>query len=143
MAKEASGEDEVMPLYEFHCSICGFSADYITSMGTELVCCPNCQGEASKQFSFGSSYAVREDGEWFPSVLEVIDKESRDPIDREFLKNPNRKNYRAWMQHHGLRHVENERGGPPTFKKPESDIKEITDYCFEQKRKRERIEVRS
>ncbi len=130
-----------MPLYEFHCSICGFRADYVTSVGTELVCCPNCQGEARKQFAFGQSHPVMEEAGWYRSVLEVVDKESENAVDKEFLRHPNRTNYKKWMKYHGLRPMENEYGALPGKKEVKRDLKPITEYCIKKHIEGNRIEV--
>ena len=130
-----------MPIYEFSCPICDNREDRFVWPGFEWVPCSRCQGDMRKQFSFGQSQPIQENANWLPSVLEVVDKESNDPVDRAFLKDPTRTNYKNWMRHHNLRPLENERGGPPTAKNPKHDLKSITDYCYEQKRKRERIEI--
>jgi len=104
--------------------------------------CSNCQGEMNKLFSFGQSQPLTEESPWIRTVLEVVDKESHDPVDKQFIKDPTRTNYHLWMRHHGLRPLENERGAPPTAKKPQIDLKSVTDYCYQQKRRRDAIEVR-
>jgi hypothetical protein len=131
-----------MPIHDFSCFICGNTEERFVWPEFDWVPCSTCQGEMKKLFSFGQSQPIQENANWLPSVLEVVDKESRDPVDKVFLKDPTRTNYLRWMKHHGLRPLDNERGGPPTAKKQVHDLKSITDYCYEQKRKRERIEVR-
>jgi len=84
-----------------------------------------------------------EEAAWIRSVIEVVDKESSDPVDRDFIKDPTRTNYLRWMKRHNLRHFENERGAPPKARTPEIDRKPIVDYCVRKLRERQRIEIRS
>lgn len=133
-----------MPIYEFACPICGFTTEMFTTMGVEFAGCPNCQGEARKQFSFGQSAPYQEESPWIRTVTEVVSKDGEHAVDREFLKNPTRKNYQAWMKYHKLIPVENEHGGPPTRKVPDrsGERKRIADFCFQRHQERQRIEVR-
>ena len=131
-----------MPLFDYSCPICGYKVELFTFNGVEFADCPNCCGEARKQFSFGQSAPFQEDAAWISSVREVVSKDGDCAVDREFLKNPTRKNYREWMKFHKLIPVENVRGGPPTRQVPKADREKIVKYCVEKKRERERVEVR-
>ncbi len=126
------------PLYNFSCPICGLVDERIVDYDTQISPCEFCQGEAAKQFSFGQSFEVREDAPWLKSVIDVVDKESVDLIDRRFIDQPNRKNYQNWMRHHNLRPFENERDFP---KRQPENIEVITHELLQMKTARERIEI--
>ncbi len=127
-----------MPLYIFSCPICGLEDERIVDYDTKIMPCEFCQGESYQQFSFGQSFEVRDDAPWIRSVLEVVDKESHDVVDRQFIDTPDRRNYQRWMKHHKLVPFENERDFP---KRQPENIEAMTHELLKMKAARERIEI--
>lgn len=68
--------------------------------------CSNCGNKAKRIISCSGQNCGNEDAEWIRSVLEVVDHSSNEKHTREFIKNPTRSNYKAWMKGEGLRHME-------------------------------------
>ena len=127
-----------MPLYNFSCPVCGREEERIVDYDTKIMPCEFCCGESYQQFSFGQRFEVREDAPWIKTVIEVVDKESADPVDRRFIAEPNRGNYHAWMRHHKLRPFENERD---FGRKQDINIDSIAHDLVIAKKHRERIEI--
>lgn len=100
------------------CGICGASGIIVPAVHG-----PNCSNDSAS---------------WIPSVLEVVAKDDPRPHVRNFLKDPTRANYRAWMKGEGIRHLE------PGEKneKFEFDTRRHADKIMEMKMRRERLEIR-
>ncbi|EGJ51776.1 FmdB family zinc ribbon protein [Desulfocurvibacter africanus] len=107
-----------MPLYDFHCEACGHEAELLFPISAcpESMPCEECQGGTlRKVISLGRASVLREEAPWLRDVLTVVDKDSNAPHVRQFLQDPTRGNYKAWLQGEGLRPVESgERQGRPT-----------------------------
>lgn len=96
-----------MPIFDFRCNQCdSICEEYVHDYRIPSVLCRICKkGIAFKQFSFRSAY--KEDASWIPSVLDVVDKDSKAPHVRKFLETPNRTNWLNWMKEEHIRPLEN------------------------------------
>jgi len=110
-----------MPLYDFKCSNeeCGYVHEKVTTCGTRDLPCPICGDVAERIISFRSAY--REDAIWLPSVLEVVEKNSKVPETRAFLESPTRSNYFKWMKANNIRPLE---GSPTHVRTTEDDLRQ-------------------
>ena len=93
-----------MPLYDYECLSCKTVFEKLAGVN-ETVYCPNCDFESKRLISVPGVNCSNDDAEWIRSVTEVVDKEGG-PAAQQFLKNPTRTNYKAWMRAEGLRHWE-------------------------------------
>jgi putative FmdB family regulatory protein len=126
-----------MPLYDFSCE-CGNIFETFAAHADRTKHCPICNKPARRIVSLGRS-AWRHDAPWVESVLEVVDKESRDPATRAFLETPTRENYRRWMKANGLRPMdENEK---PTRVDDHDLERHLTERLMQRKKRREAIEL--
>jgi putative FmdB family regulatory protein len=102
-----------MSLYDYECAHCGHIHERFEHPDDQLSKpCPSCGMLLAKRIiSCGNSaYLGNEDATWLKSVREVVGGETREG--REFLRNPTRSNYRAWMARKGVRPLEpGEKGG--------------------------------
>jgi len=126
-----------MPLYDFLCSACEQVHEAITPMNQDKKKCPDCGSMAKKIIS--GSHREQDDSKWIRSILDVVDKESKDPHTREFLKRPTRENYKNWMKATGLRHFE---PGEERQRPPAPDLDKINKETWNRLQERRRIEVR-
>ncbi len=124
-------------LHDWKCTRCNGVEERLEDRDVENVKCSQCGGIAERIFSFRGGVAG-EESVWIPSVLEVVDKTSRDPATREFLSSPTRTNYRRWMKANNLRPLEEGEKG----KRPELDIRRHTDKIMELRQERRKITVR-
>lgn len=102
-----------MPIYDYECTYCGHIHERIEHADDQMSKrCPSCELlTAIRIISYGNSaYLGNEDAPWLKSVREVVGGETREG--REFLRDPTRANYRAWMARKGVRPLEpGEKGG--------------------------------
>jgi putative FmdB family regulatory protein len=130
-----------MPIYDYLCPAEHIHERY-ARVDEEVFDCPECGDKAKRIISLGGPSTTNEDAPWIRSVLEVVEKDGHCRVSNEFLKYPTRTNYKRWMKEKGIRPMENERGGPPGFKKPAPpDEKAITDATYERYRKKTALEV--
>ena len=129
-----------MILRDFECDECGSIREKIVDSSLEYIRCVVCDGGLCKKIiTAGRTYLGNDSVNWIPSVLEVVDKESNDPHTKEFIKDPTRTNYRAWMKSTGLRPFEP--GEKPN--KPEGiNETHVVDELMKMRRERHRLEVR-
>ena len=81
--------------------------------------CRTC-GKTSKKIISKGHLQSDENAPWLKSVLDVVDKDNKSAHVQNFVKNPTRQNYKAWMKGEGIRPMDyTERGGPPVYRKPE------------------------
>ena len=131
-----------MILRDFECEQCHCIHEEIASVEDDFHVCPECGDISHKIITAGRIYLGNDDARWISSVLEVVDKESNALHTREFIKNPNRTNYRAWMKGEGLRPFD---PGEKRSKPKDLDLANdphITHQLMKMKQKRERMEVR-
>lgn len=95
-----------MPTYELKCDNCHLLADItckIADRPQSGVDCPDCSGTLRRQVEKTS---VRgEEAAWLRSTAEVADPDGGQHC-QEFIQDPTRSNYRAWMKGEGLRPME-------------------------------------
>lgn len=129
-----------MILRDFECKQCGHIHEKIVESSTEFQVCPKCDDIAHKIITAGRVYLGNNDSDWVKSVLEVVDKDSNAPHTREFLKHPNRSNYKAWMKETGIRPFES--GERPSKSPDPATDPHITNELMKMRRERHRLEVR-
>jgi hypothetical protein len=101
-----------------------------------------CGKTAKRIISVSGQYAGNQDAPWIKSVLDVVDRESTNKHTREFIRNPNRKNYHAWLKGEGIKPVDyTEHGGPPTYKNPPLDMTNHHKEVIRRAMERRRIEI--
>ena len=106
--------------------------------------CPVCGKKAVRIISVAGQFCANQDAPWIKSVLDVVDKSNPAPHVQEFVRNPNRATYKAWMKGEGIRPLDHtEHGGPPVAKRPDApDMSGVTRELLERHRERSRVEVR-
>lgn len=111
--------------------------------------CPYCGHDAKRIITLGSVNCANEDAQHIrESAAALLDMEtarhSKDPIERALAESPSRSNLNAYLRHKNLRYVENEKGGPPVYrKKPDPDMSRVQREVMERYRDRNRLEVRT
>ena len=129
-----------MPIYDYECAACGHVHERIEHMNDQLSKkCPSCDLVQAKRIISASGVWLGNDesAPWIKSVLEVVDKDSKAPHVQNFIKDPTRRNYRAWMKGEGLRHREpGEKSKPPPTK-----TDRLGQLLWQRHRKRKRIEI--
>ncbi len=93
-----------MILHDFQCQACGTIHEELVAPEQDYDLCPEC-GEISKKI-VSLSMTSPVDSAWISDVLEVVDKESDEPHNKEFLRHPTRANYKNWMDKENLRPFE-------------------------------------
>jgi putative FmdB family regulatory protein len=132
-----------MPLYDFRCKDCSEIFERFAGQRERICTCNACGCEQAYRIVSVGRSAYRPDASWIASVLEVVDKEDKDPATRAFVADPNRHNYHAWMKAKGLRPMaENEFRNPRMEKAIEEVNHRRTRLLLKQKRERETINVR-
>jgi len=125
-----------LTLFDWQCSDCGTVEERLEERSVEHVPCPECAGIMTKVFSFrGGNHG--EEAAWIKSVLDVVDKSSRQRETVEFLQSPTRSNMKAWMKANKLRHLEDgERAD-----KPRIDPRQHAAAIMKLRQDRRRIEI--
>jgi putative FmdB family regulatory protein len=95
-----------MPLYDFECKHCKRVTEEFATPNINHIRCPWCGEKARKIISMSGVHTSNDDAKWIRSVVDVVDKKSKKPHDMEFIKNPTRRNLKAWMDGNNLRHIE-------------------------------------
>lgn len=127
-----------MPLYDFECEKCGKIHEAVTDWTVNTHECPFCSEPAKRIISLSSVNTANQDAPWIRSIVEVVDKDSNDPVDIAMRENPTRDNYKRWMKVKGLRHLEpgeKLRPNPP-------DTSKIMKEVLERHMQRNRIELK-
>lgn len=127
-----------MPVYDYECQN-GHITEHIAGINETILPCPVCQGQATRIISVSGPNLNNDDAPWIKSVLEVVDKEGGAHC-QEFLRNPTRRNYRAWMQKEGIRPME---PGERPIKREPVDLSRVHREVWERHRQRKAIELRS
>jgi hypothetical protein len=105
-----------LKIFDFECEHCQVINEMMVD-SSESPICEKCGTPLTKVFITSGGHRLPEDTSWLPSVLEVVDKDSKAPHVTEFLRNPTRTNYRAWMKGEGIAPLERgERPHRPTEK---------------------------
>jgi len=132
-----------MPIYDFSCSHCHKVTESVENIDTAAIKCPECGAISWKQFSPMGTVRFPEDTAWLRTVLEVVSKDSKAPHVVEFLKDPTRTNYKAWMKSEGLRPRDPaEKPHKRTEREAREHHQRCTDYAMRKHMERKRLEVR-
>lgn len=107
----------------------------------KIVC--KCGKKAKRIITMGGVNTANDTPPWLKSVVDVVDKTSHKSHVREFVKNPNRKTYKAWMKGEGIRPLDHtEHGGPPVYHQPpETDTARVREEVARRHFERKRIEL--
>ena len=125
-----------MPLYDYQCPKCGvFEA--LRGISDKVIKC-ECGQDAKRIVGASPVCCFNDDGEWIRSVREVVDKDNKSPATQEFLKNPTRSNYKAWMKSEGIRHLE---PGEKPINRPSFDTERHARKIMEYQQEQRRIEL--
>ena len=127
-----------MPIYDTRCTSCGTEREIICGPDDHPPC-PKCGGDTKRLITCSGPNCANEDAGWIKSVTEVVDKDDASPHSREFLRNPTRSNYQAWMRAEGLRPLE---PGEGPSKPPPVPMDRIRRGVMERMRERRTIEIR-
>ena len=126
-------------LNDFQCESCGQISEKITDGNAEFVVCDHCGNVAKKIISTWRGSFQAEYPTWLNDTLQVVDRESTKPHVKQFLADPSRKNYKAWMKGEGIRHLETgEKRHKPDY---EAEHKRRTEYVMKKHMERKRIEL--
>lgn len=135
-----------MPIYDYECQNCNYlELDVYASVDQEDSICPQCQGPSSRIISLSGVHTANEDAAWIRSITEVVDKDDKSRASQEFLKSPTRTNLKRFMDAKGIRHLENQHGGPPPAfdrSKQEVPTKKIEKAVWKEYRERNTLHVR-
>lgn len=127
-----------MPVYQFSCESCGNEKEIICRFKDRPEGEPcECGGLYIHVFAAGEVYCGNQDADWLKTVPDVIDKDTSNPVAREFIKNPTRKNYHSWMKSEGIRPLENNE----PLKPPPPDLSRVYKEVWRNHQKRNRIEI--
>lgn len=132
-----------MPLYDHECQECKKIFEAFAGLEEQEVDC-SCGAKAHRIISVSGQYLGNVDTPWIRSVLDVVDRENPAKHVQEFVRNPNRRTYQAWMKGEGIRPMDHtERGAPPTAsRRGQQDMRPMVDYLFRRHRERRAVEVR-
>jgi putative FmdB family regulatory protein len=135
-----------VPIYDYECQNCGhLELDVYASVHQEETTCSQCQGPSSRIISLSGVHTANEGADWIRSVTEIVDKDDKSRVSQEFLKSPTRTNLKRFMDAKGLRHLENQHGGPPpAFDRSKQEVpkEKIEKAVWERHRKRNTLHVR-
>jgi len=129
---------------DFECKSHHVSEHYVHHKQKRVVC-PVCRKPAQRIISVNGQYTANQDAPWLKSVLDVVDKTSTKPHVQEFMRNPTRANYKAWMKGEGIKPMDHTvHGSAPVFERPpDIDLKALGDRLARRHYDRKGIEVRS
>lgn len=136
-----------MPIYDYECKVCGhLEVDVYSGHEDQRLDCVSCPEKMERIISMSGVHTANEDAAWIRSVTEVVEKDGSCRASMEFLKSPTRTNLKRWMDAKGIRHVENEHGGPPSAfdrsKQQGPDMDKINKEVMELRMKRNTLHVR-
>lgn len=127
------------PIYAVECQFCGAEDEIITTVDNRQTTCRRCnRGQTVRVPAVHGPNCVNDDSPWIRTVLEVVDKEAKTPHVVNFLKDPTRANYKAWMKGEGIRPLEN----GEKHEKFKLDVDRHASLVMKEKIRRERLEVR-
>jgi putative FmdB family regulatory protein len=127
-----------MPLYYLKCKMCGREFEVICPIEDRNYQACECGSPVRVIPAVHGPNCSNDSASWLPSVLEVVAKDDPSPHVVNFLKNPTRTNYKAWMKGEGLRPLE----PGEKSRKEEIDVRRHTEHLMRRKQERGRIHVR-
>lgn len=128
-----------MPIHDYECQSCGKITEAIRHWRVEEIVC-ECGGVAKKIISCSGVNCANDDAAWIRSVTDVVPKgEDATSMDREFVKNPTRKNYKRWMESRNLRHLEP--GERPVKQDNRKALDEVHREAWKRHMERKRVEI--
>lgn len=93
-----------MPLHDHECTKCGYEHEEFIEWDIHSCLCPACGGMSVRVYI--KFNGIKHDApNWLKDTLEVVDKDGGKHC-QDFLKHPNRRNYKGWMKGEGLRPLE-------------------------------------
>ena len=102
-----------------------------------------CGKTAKRIISVSGVNTANETPAWLKSVVDVVDKDSPRSHVQEFIRNPTRKTYQAWMKGEGIRPLDHtEHGGPPVHHTSEPDLTRVREEVTRRHFERKRVEMR-
>ena len=130
-------------IYDFECRS-KHVTEHMVHWKQKKVSCSVCGKQAKRIISNGRVNMTQETPSWLPSVLDVVDPTDKRSHVQEFVRNPNRATYKAWMKGEGIRPLDHtEHGGPPVAKRPDApDMSGVVHDLLKRHRERSRVEVR-
>ena len=128
---------------DFECRS-GHVTEHLIHVKQKKVDCSVCGKSAKRIISVNGQSCANQDAPWIKSVLDVVDKSNPARHVQEFVRQPTRANYKAWMRGEGIRPLDHtEHGAPPVARKPEPpDMSGVVHELLERHRDRSRVEVR-
>ena len=127
-----------MPIYQMSCPECDHEFEVIAGYNEETLPCEKCGKDAHRIISFNKVNTINEDANWLKSCLEVVDRESINPVDVAFRKDPSRKNYKAWMKENNLRPME---PGEEKIQKNTIDMTRVRREVLDKSMKRHKMTI--
>ena len=129
-----------MPLYDVQCNSCGFTEEVIAPINQDDFVCSRCGKHAHKIITLSETHSFDDNAPWIRSVLDVVEKGSGKQHCEEFLRNPTRQNYKAWMKGEGIHPMEKHHGSFRSNREtPKTDIKPVVKVLAEKRAQRNRI----
>ena len=120
------------------CKSCKTEFEVIAGYSEEILPCEKCGKDAKRIISFNKVNTINNDASWIRDCLEVVDKESINPIDRAFLKDPSRRNLEAWKKENNLRPME---PGEEKIHRGTVDLTRLKREVLEKARKRQKMTI--
>ena len=120
------------------CKSCDNEFEVIAGYDEEILPCEKCGKDAKRIISFNKVNTINDDAQWIKDCLEVVDKESINPVDVAFCKNPSRSNYKAWMKENNLRPME---PGEEKIHRGTVDLTRVRREVLEKSMKRHKITI--
>jgi len=129
-----------MPIYDYKCGSCGTVFEDIGMVQDKFTKCPECNRLAKRIISASGVFCSNDDSKWVRSVVDVVDKKSKNPATQEFVRHPTRQNLQNHLKANGLRHVDpGERLG--NTNKP-FDVDRHTERLVQHRQSKKAIELR-
>ena len=125
-------------IHDHECCLCGHSFEALVEWDEYVIICEKCGSEAKRVYKSFNGIENNSPA-WLKDVIEVVDKDSGEAHCDDFVKNPTKANYKAWMKGSGLRPME--QGESMKLKK--RDTSKIRKRVMENFKSRNTVEVRS
>jgi predicted DsbA family dithiol-disulfide isomerase len=139
-----------MIIVDFRCQnpACGrIEVDVMTDAGNWKSTCPWCWNESKRIIAIGRVNTANDDAVHIREAAKALldpdtARKSDKPHVRELAERPTRANLNRYLKAEGLRYAENEKGGPPVYKRPEKvDMTKAKKEVYESFRKSRALTV--